>query len=108
MNNWEFIERNVWEEIPSKFVANSVAVLYEKMKLPNYFVYLSRIVGIIHLEVPFKERYYCKGAPLFYIESLKIKNEMLMEGDGIVEDILVEDGQIVTFDTPILIVKIES
>ncbi|MBQ9139086.1 MAG: biotin/lipoyl-binding protein, partial [Ruminococcus sp.] len=39
------------------------------------------------------------------IESMKLMNEVQSEFDGVVERILVTDGQPVEFDQPIMIIK---
>ena len=39
------------------------------------------------------------------IESMKLMNEVQSEFDGVVERILVTDGQAVEFDQPIMIIK---
>lgn len=100
MDYFKFIERNVTENIDSKFKENSVAVTYAKIHAQNCYVYISKMVGIIHLEIPFVAKSYRCGTTLFYIESLKINNEIFMEENGIVEDILVSEGQIVMYKTP--------
>lgn len=108
MNNFKFIRRNVTDSIDSKFKENSVAVIYAKIRTQNYYVYMSKIVGIVHLEVPmFVKRYSC-GTILLSIESLKIHNEILMEDSGIIEDIFVSEGQVVMYKTPLLLVRVEE
>ena len=39
------------------------------------------------------------------IESMKLMNEIQSEFDGVVEQILVSDGQAVEFDQPIMVIK---
>ncbi len=46
-----------------------------------------------------------KGDVIMIIESMKLMNEVQSEFDGIVERILVTDGQAVEFDQPIMIIK---
>lgn len=46
-----------------------------------------------------------KGDIIMIIESMKLMNEVQSEFDGIVERILVSDGQAVEFDQPIMIIK---
>ncbi|MDE5935790.1 MAG: acetyl-CoA carboxylase biotin carboxyl carrier protein [Ruminococcus sp.] len=46
-----------------------------------------------------------KGDTIMIIESMKLMNEVQSEFDGIVEKILVNDGQAVEFDQPIMIIK---
>ena len=43
-----------------------------------------------------------KGDVLFIIESMKLMNEVTSEYDGVVTEILVEDGDTVEFDQPIM------
>ena len=43
-----------------------------------------------------------KGDVLMIIESMKLMNEVLCEQDGIVAEILVQNGDAVEFDQPIL------
>ena len=46
-----------------------------------------------------------KGDVIMIIESMKLMNEVQSEFDGVVERILVSDGQAVEFDQPIMIIK---
>lgn len=46
-----------------------------------------------------------KGDTIMIIESMKLMNEVQSEFDGTVEKILVNDGQAVEFDQPIMIIK---
>lgn len=46
-----------------------------------------------------------KGDVIMIIESMKLMNEVQSEFDGVVERILVADGQAVEFDQPIMIIK---
>ena len=45
-----------------------------------------------------------KGDVIMIIESMKLMNEVQSEFDGVVERILVADGQAVEFDQPIMII----
>ncbi|MBR1738908.1 MAG: acetyl-CoA carboxylase biotin carboxyl carrier protein [Ruminococcus sp.] len=46
-----------------------------------------------------------KGDVIMIIESMKLMNEIQSEYDGVVDRILVTDGQAVEFDEPIMIIK---
>ena len=46
-----------------------------------------------------------KGDVIMIIESMKLMNEVQSEFDGVVERILVSDGQAVEYDQPIMIIK---
>lgn len=46
-----------------------------------------------------------KGDIIMIIESMKLMNEVQSEFDGIVDKILVSDGQAVEYDQPIMIIK---
>jgi acetyl-CoA carboxylase biotin carboxyl carrier protein len=46
-----------------------------------------------------------KGDVIMIIESMKLMNEVQSEYDGIVDKILVSDGQAVEFDQPIMVIK---
>ena len=46
-----------------------------------------------------------KGDVIMIIESMQLMNEVQSEFDGVVERILVSDGQAVEFDQPIMIIK---
>ena len=46
-----------------------------------------------------------KGDVLMIIESMKLMNEVQSDFDGVVEEILVNNGQAVEFDQPIMIIK---
>ena len=46
-----------------------------------------------------------KGDVIMIIESMKIMNEVRSDFDGVVEKILVSDGQAVEYDQPIMIIK---
>ncbi len=46
-----------------------------------------------------------KGDVIMIIESMKLMNEVQSDFDGVVEKILVENGQAVEFDQPIMIIK---
>lgn len=46
-----------------------------------------------------------KGDVLMIIESMKLMNEVQSEFDGVVEEILVNNGQAVEFDQPVMIIK---
>lgn len=46
-----------------------------------------------------------KGDVIMIIESMKLMNEVQSEFDGVVDRILVTDGQAVEFDQPIMIIK---
>lgn len=46
-----------------------------------------------------------KGDILMIIESMKLMNEIQSDFDGVVEQILVSDGQAVEFDQPIMVIK---
>ena len=39
------------------------------------------------------------------IESMKLMNEVQSEYDGVVENILVSDGQTVEYDQPVMVIK---
>lgn len=46
-----------------------------------------------------------KGDVVMIIESMKLMNEIQSDFDGVVEKILVSDGQAVEYDQPIMIIK---
>lgn len=46
-----------------------------------------------------------KGDIIMIIESMKLMNEIQSDFDGVVEQILVSDGQAVEFDQPLMIIK---
>ncbi|MCQ2469767.1 MAG: acetyl-CoA carboxylase biotin carboxyl carrier protein [Ruminococcus sp.] len=46
-----------------------------------------------------------KGDVLMIIESMKLMNEIQSEFDGVVQSILVSNGQTVEYDQPIMIIK---
>ncbi len=46
-----------------------------------------------------------KGDVIMIIESMKLMNEVQSEFDGVVEEILVKNGQAVEFDQPIIVIK---
>lgn len=46
-----------------------------------------------------------KGDVLMIIESMKLMNEIQSEFDGVVQSILVSNGQAVEYDQPIMIIK---
>lgn len=46
-----------------------------------------------------------KGDVLMIIESMKLMNEVQSDFDGVVEEILVNNGQAVEFDQPVMIIK---
>ena len=46
-----------------------------------------------------------KGDVIMIIESMKLMNEIQSEYDGIVDRILVSDGQAVEYDQPIMVIK---
>lgn len=46
-----------------------------------------------------------KGDVIMIIESMKLMNEVQSEFDGVVDKILVTDGQAVEFDQPIMVIK---
>lgn len=46
-----------------------------------------------------------KGDVIMIIESMKLMNEIQSDFDGVVEQILVTDGQAVEFDQPIMVIK---
>lgn len=46
-----------------------------------------------------------KGDVLMIIESMKLMNEVQSDFDGVVEEILVSNGQAVEYDQPIMIIK---
>lgn len=46
-----------------------------------------------------------KGDVIMIIESMKLMNEIRSEFDGVVEKILVSDGQAVEYDQPVMIIK---
>jgi acetyl-CoA carboxylase biotin carboxyl carrier protein len=46
-----------------------------------------------------------KGDVIMIIESMKLMNEIQSEYDGIVDRILVSDGQAIEFDQPIMVIK---
>ena len=46
-----------------------------------------------------------KGDTLMIIESMKLMNEINSEYDGIVKEILVNDGDIVEYDQPVMIIE---
>lgn len=46
-----------------------------------------------------------KGDVLMIIESMKLMNEIQSEFDGVVQSILVSNGQVVEYDQPIMIIK---
>ena len=46
-----------------------------------------------------------KGDVIMIIESMKLMNEIQSDYDGIVDKILVSDGQAVEYDQPIMIIK---
>ncbi len=46
-----------------------------------------------------------KGDVIMIIESMKLMNEIQSEYDGIVDKILVSDGQAVEYDQPVMVIK---
>ncbi|MDE6091704.1 MAG: acetyl-CoA carboxylase biotin carboxyl carrier protein [Ruminococcus sp.] len=46
-----------------------------------------------------------KGDVIMIIESMKLMNEIQSDFDGVVEKILVSDGQAVEYDQPVMIIK---
>lgn len=46
-----------------------------------------------------------KGDVIMIIESMKLMNEVRSDFDGVVEKILVSDGQAVEYDQPVMIIK---
>lgn len=46
-----------------------------------------------------------KGDVLMIIESMKLMNEVQSDFEGVVEEILVSNGQAVEFDQPVMIIK---
>lgn len=46
-----------------------------------------------------------KGDVIMIIESMKLMNEIQSDFDGVVDKILVSDGQAVEYDQPIMIIK---
>lgn len=46
-----------------------------------------------------------KGDVIMIIESMKLMNEVQSEFDGVVESILVSDGQTVEYDQPVMVIK---
>ena len=46
-----------------------------------------------------------KGDVIMIIESMKLMNEVQSEYDGVVESILVSDGQAVEYDQPVMVIK---
>ena len=46
-----------------------------------------------------------RGDVIMIIESMKLMNEIQSEFDGVVEKILVSDGQAIEYDQPIMIIK---
>ena len=46
-----------------------------------------------------------KGDVIMIIESMKLMNEIQSDFDGVVDRILVSDGQAVEYDEPIMIIK---
>lgn len=46
-----------------------------------------------------------KGDVIMIIESMKLMNEVQSDFDGVVEKILVSDGQAVEYDQPVMIIK---
>ena len=46
-----------------------------------------------------------KGQPLCILEAMKMMNTLEAEFDGVVEEILVQNGDLVEFDQPIFIIK---
>ena len=47
-----------------------------------------------------------KGDVIMIIESMKLMNEVQSEYDGVVENILVSDGQTVEYDQPVMVIKL--
>ncbi|MDR0298728.1 MAG: hypothetical protein LBI13_01375 [Streptococcaceae bacterium] len=106
MNSFEFIKQNVIENILEKYADNRVAVKYEKIHQINDFVYLSKLVGIVHFDVAFEPQSYIQGTRILHIERLRIDNNVLLEENSEIEDFYVNDGQIVMYDTPLFLVKV--
>ena len=48
-----------------------------------------------------------KGQPLCVLEAMKMMNTLECEFDGVIEDILVANGELVEFDQPIFTIKIK-
>lgn len=46
-----------------------------------------------------------KGDVIMIIESMKLMNEIQSDFDGVVAEILVENGQAVEFDQPVMVIK---
>ena len=46
-----------------------------------------------------------KGDVIMIIESMKLMNEIQSDYDGVVDSILVSDGQTVEFDQPVMVIK---
>lgn len=47
----------------------------------------------------------CKGDVIMIIESMKLMNEVQSDFDGVVREILVDNGQAVEYDQPIMIIE---
>lgn len=108
MDMFNFLAHNVKERKKTTFAENNESIMYDALFNPTLFVYISKLIGIVHVKIPYEVRSLHKGDILFEVESLKIINTVLMEGDGIVEDILVRDGQMVMYDTPLVIIKVQK
>ena len=46
-----------------------------------------------------------KGDVLFIIESMKLMNEIVSEQDGVISEIMIQNGEAVEFGTPILSIQ---
>ncbi|MDR0300408.1 MAG: hypothetical protein LBI13_10105 [Streptococcaceae bacterium] len=82
-----------------------MSVRYEAAKHHPYRIFLSKLVGTVYVKIPYERKLYKSGELLLVIESLKIPNEVCMEEEGYLEDIMVNDGDFVMYDTPLLLIR---
>ncbi len=102
MEKFDSQSHSVNVEKPSKYISSSSGM----------YIIKSPMVGIFHLNTPNQKnslievgKTICSGQSLCYIEAMKLFNSIDSDIDGTIEEIFVNEGDMVEFDTPLIKIK---
>lgn len=99
----------------SIFSTNDDKVARKSEMVSKAKIIKSPLVGTLYLQASPKEAPYVSvgdeikvGQTLCLIETMKIMNEVKAEISGVLESVMVEDGQVVEYDSPLFLIRPET
>ncbi|WP_205570837.1 biotin/lipoyl-binding protein [Lactococcus allomyrinae] len=101
------IEENTLLEIKGiQSKHNQVSVVYKETRIKNCRLFISRLVGFVHIAPVISMTKILRPNDLVMtIEELDVLNEVHMEQSGKIEAVYVEENQFVMYGTPLLLIR---